>query len=634
MKQNNYLKSFFKGLMMLAVGMPLAACVDNAYNLDDNVDLTLGFKAENLKLKIGNTEQVYLNDLLDIEESGVETDSKGMYYFVETGSTGFDFTIDPVNITVPRTNLTSGALVTTETLKNLFQDLLPNIPLPTLPALPVNGGKVLVGNTNVKDTQEFKTTFKVSGVSSDIDSLNYITPRDAKLVVKIEIETTDNLKDCVGLTKIHELSVSVPDFVDLDEANVGGNAKAAIKDGKLVIENLEELQSPTTITACEIPIKRVNIPDEMKDGLKTGKIEFGATIDMRADVELSTIKDFTLDLNQFMSAGIKVLVAINDAEAVQSSVEIENVNGIFNPSIGDVNINDIKIAEELPDFLQDEAVVIDVKNPTIRFNVDMRESGTSAGIPVSLDFTAQLNAIGGNNSEVNLQGELLNYTDNILYFHEGSGSPWSPNQLEEGQPGYKNYGIDGISALIKKVPEAIHIDINDKIKVKQEPYTIPLGETYSADINYDVYVPFEFNSELAIVYNDSACNISDDLGDEDINFAGAEITGSVLNTIPLELELELIPLGKQGNRLPMTIETSKISAGTGDVNEPVTTNLKLNVASNGVSINELDRIDVKVVAKADSRGGALCSNQWLQIKELTISVSGDIVYDANDYDDK
>ena len=78
----------------LASGVTTSCSIDDTYDLDKEFNMTVGLGSEGLSLRLGNTEHVMLNDVLDIEDNDlVETDGQNLYYLVKTDHTSFDVSV-------------------------------------------------------------------------------------------------------------------------------------------------------------------------------------------------------------------------------------------------------------------------------------------------------------------------------------------------------------------------------------------------------------------------------------------------------------------------------------------------------------------------------------------------------------
>lgn len=65
-------------------------CIDSTVDYSD-LDKQIGINVDGLKVRLGNTENMKLADLLK-PEGHVKQDAKGIYYLVEERNTSFDFT--------------------------------------------------------------------------------------------------------------------------------------------------------------------------------------------------------------------------------------------------------------------------------------------------------------------------------------------------------------------------------------------------------------------------------------------------------------------------------------------------------------------------------------------------------------
>ena len=92
--------TLFAGSAMLFTG-----CVSDDYDLD-NVDLTMGLGSDGLKVKLGNTQRIMLDDILDLDET-VKLDKSNLYYMVKDGSTHFTVHVDPVDAMFDKSRVTT-----------------------------------------------------------------------------------------------------------------------------------------------------------------------------------------------------------------------------------------------------------------------------------------------------------------------------------------------------------------------------------------------------------------------------------------------------------------------------------------------------------------------------------------------
>jgi hypothetical protein len=207
-----------------------------------------------------------------------------------------------------------------------------------------------------------------------------------------------------------------------------------------------------------------------------------------------------------------------------------------------------------------------------------------------------------------------------LYFCQ-EAQPFDPNGVAQGA---SIYNVSNLNDVMKKIPDVIRVDFNDdKINLSNKLATIGLGRKYNAALDYSVYVPFQFNSGLKIVYDEVIDNMSGDL--EDLGAEGAEISALVDNKIPLALQLTAMPLDKNGREIAgVTVSTLEVPANAESM-------VKLEIRfANPTDLQKLDQIALKVNAETIANGVNLTSDQYIQLKDIRLTLLGQIIADLND----
>ena len=300
--------------------------------------------------------------------------------------------------------------------------------------------------------------------------------------------------------------------------------------------------------------------------------------------------------------------------------------GKFNPNINP-SIESINIQSQLPDFLQDDEVRIAVANPTLRFDVDMTQ------IPLSLNFSGKLIAHKGgvaNDKTVVLpetgKAEFLKNKQNYVYFSQES-TPYDPTGLI---PFAAKHKVSNLGTLIEQLPDYIKVDVsNGQIKVKDEPATIQLGKNYNASLGYKIFVPFQFNSGLKIVYRDSTNSLNDDL--QDYQAEGLAIKATAYSTVPLDLSATVYPVDVNGNEIPgIQVDNVMIKASPdGSITEQAT-EMEVSVKlTNPKDLQKVDRFRFRVSADANQSNLSLNSKQYLRFDNVRLQLKGKVIADFN-----
>lgn len=216
--------------------------------------------------------------------------------------------------------------------------------------------------------------------------------------------------------------------------------------------------------------------------------------------------------------------------------------------------------------------------------------------------------------------------NNTVYYYQGA-APYDP---EGERVATDQAQVTNLSSLIEKLPESIKVDLsNGKVNVQNKLYTIELGRNYEANAAYSVFVPFEFNGGLTIVYNDSTSSMHDDLKDLKSN-GTLKVTANVLNTIPLGLVIGLEARDVNGDVIPgitFTEATAEAGDGTNEKASALTLSAKL---THEDDLSKIDRIYFKVRAESGNNGNhKLVSTQYLKLNDIKVRVEGGVIADFN-----
>ena len=615
MRMQKITKHLAAGLLLAGVTIPLASCVDDSYDMSKDIDMTMGIGSEGLKIKLGSTEKIMLADILETD-GNLQTDSKNKYYLVEGGETSVNFTVSTVNAMLDNATLCPSY----EVLK--YDDIVPE----ELKGQPfeVEAGRVFDLDAPISAETEFD--FDIDNIHEDVKWLKVIRPTAETSQLKFFLEIEQSAMDGIAFDNVEGLTIVFPEFIHLTNPK---NGRLENNGKTFVLDNISNSGEPA-IELGEATLDNITFKGETGK-TDNGKLAIEDKISMNGKISFKTMNAITM--TQGSAVNIKLTVSIGNRIDQQSQICIANVTGRFDPTI-EPEVEKIDISSSLPDFLQDDEVTVNVSNPTMKFCADMTQT------PLSLDFKATLNAIKGGEklAEVSLPGlgegkaGIESLKENTFYFYQ-KGQPYDPEGIAENAATYR---VENISDLIKKLPDYIDVDLKGKqINVKDEDYTIELGRDYAANIKYNVYVPFDFNAGLRIIYNDSVDNMNEDL--QDFEADGLAVTATVHNTIPLELMATLVPIGVDGKELTgvsvskATVASAKAEAGKSMEENAVDSELKIEIKfNNPADLKKLDRLRFNINAEAiNAEGGTLYSDQYLKVNDMRLRLTGQIIGNFN-----
>jgi hypothetical protein len=570
-----------KGTCGLLLLLFLGSCsVDSSYDLSKDIDLTMALGGNGLALKLGNTEKMYLRDILKTNESSLldtitSGDNLGLYYLVESGSSNFNVNVDSIapfeiNPISARTNAlyavpqdVSGANFYKDTLASAKSNL--NIAIPNIPV--------------------------------EVKEVHSVSLSNAYATIQL---STDNSK--FKITSYTDLKVKLPDFV---ESSLLNSAHEYVVSG-----------SSETIT---IPIQTLEFPVDGSFGHEVldGEIQQDGEVSLDGNIRLST--DGTVDL----SKGETVKVVFN---VTFSKISPQQITGLVDPTLN-IDIDPIQIRSELPQFLKDDSVRFSVTNPTVKLSFN----GENLPFPLLfkgiLESRVNSQVIASVSVPQSGRVSIPKGSTSVSYFSQAS-TPFDPYGVDASA---NKETVTDLNSLITKLPEQITVDFNDgKVIADQSAeHSIYLGQDYGVGVDYEIFIPFQFDKDLQVLYNDSVVDMNKDL--KDYQAEGLTITATALNAIPLNLLVEIIPYDVDGNVISgISVESATIASGTLDSPKQTEVSVKFSPTSPAY-VSEIEKLKFKFTASASdlATGEVLLSTQYIQMNDLRIKLNGTIITNFN-----
>ena len=577
---------FFKvntlqGLLIMSL-LGITACVDDAYDLSKDVDMTITVGGENLSIPGSNTDLITLEKIFDLApESDVKADANGNYALTMSGE-GSESSVNVENVTI------EGSEIETDpsTTELNFQ---------------------YVPNQNAEADVDDRTTFNVNktDVTEDVVSLDY-----ANVTSMSSLDLTfDGSARQLHLSK--DFTVTFPEYMTIrcdgdTRFQAEGNTITFTED--VHINRGSRLSIPVSVTAIDFK--------QMPDG--EGLVERGHLV-IRGDIP---VKGQAYLLAEDFLTHQDVQLKLN-TEINIDNIELTEVTAVVDPKI-DITIDPVMV-NELPDFLQDNEVEIDMTDPKIFLYVT-NES------PVAVNFSADMIPYkDGQAQHTVILGDKPNGTEPITIPANKTDYVICLHRLEDaaGIEADQIITVPDLNNLVAKIPDEIHTE-NIEATAVQTPITLELGRDYNVKTDYNVVAPLQFNDQTRIVYNDQMDDWNSDM--EDIDARHAEISLTATNTIPLGMTMTADAIDPDGNVLndiTATVEGG-ISAGTPDAPTTSTLTIRLESKADG-ALKNMDGIAYRVEASVPTevQGITLNESQSLKLDNVIITVKGGVTVDLN-----
>ena len=564
--------------LLLSFPLWTVSCVDNKYDLDKDIDMTINVGGEHLTIPAGSSDTAYLSKIIEVEEGDIlQPDAATRVYHLTKRD---DIDVDPT--TVKEVTISSANT-------DLKQELVGS------------GSK----------TTELDVKNNLRAEASDIDealielgALGAKTP--TSLTLAFEFLNTGNLT--FGSVPAKNLEIQLPDFLMFE--------KGEVEEGNKLILNNEELknaQKVLHVIGYQFGGKagEGEIPD------KNRTITINGLVTMQGQVVTSGING-SGSLTMTLDVTLEEMTANSVTGVIQPEIKAETTN---------IELND------LPDFLKDEETRMDITNPVILLRAE-----NQLETPVEVD--AVLTPMKGNaqidGKEVKV-GSGYGKTPVVLASGKNVIALSRTGECTiEGVT--SNVKVEDINDLLETIPDDIEVDLQPVVR-NEGYYTAELGRAYEMPSSYEVDVPLSFEQNLNIVYNDSVQDLNKDLNDLDkVILKKANVLLTVDNAIPLKLQLKpenVLIKDVYGNELTAvkkTIEEDKqyVTEST-DGEKPVTSELVLNLTSEDTAfLSKIDRICFKLTAVPGSATGVpLKDTQWLKVTSIKLSVPGGVNVDLN-----
>lgn len=571
-------------LLLTSFGIT-TSCIDNSYDLNRDIDMTISAGGEHLAIPVGYTEKITLDKIIELDEGDDLQIVDGEYHLLKKDN------IDETN--------TSVKLVTVNESSN-----------PIEPIRIISGNHdsdvydILISNAesegfiNAEAHGVDKAVIEIGSLAADMP-----TTLTLKLKLSGEISTS--------LVKVGTMTITFPNFIQFEKENGLNGQTLTMTDVQI---------EPYSGFTKELKINKYVFGKEYGEGNRVDE-ENGDRI---LKIENQEIKIDMQGINVADPSGngsLNITPTITLAE-----MAVSEVYGTIQPDI-DVKPTEVEL-NNLPDFLQDDEIRLDITNPVFSFN---------ANNPL--------------NTDVEMDGVLTGYKDGKVtkIVKIGSGNGGASITLKPSGDKQQTISIvrdeqtvveanatkvvvPNLNDIIETIPDHINVELKPVVKTEQY-YTVNLGQDYTLNSAYDIDIPLSFGSNLKIVYEETPDNFDLDL--EDVDIKKAVLSINAVNTIPLAMEIKndnVSALDANGNvikDIDVTVEGTITESKDGKTEVSSALNVNLNETAEG-AISKLDGLKLKITAvPGQATDVQLLSTQWMQLKDMKLKIPNGIKVDLN-----
>lgn len=586
-------------MFLSAVGlMTFTACADDKYDLGD-LDTTIGVGSdEGFTLPTSSTKEIFLDDLLDLGNSNsVIIKENGDYVFQQKGEA-----VAPIHPMIDRVTISD----------NGSFDIPVAIEIPNLPSIDLSPfiGTIIPGTGS--SIHEKIYTLKYHGTKpNEINSLKSV---DTDGDFNVNIIFSENLSKFIPNFKT--LKVEFPSYMEIETPD-----NPSYKESTNIV-NASGVSTATPLVVS-VKIKKLNFEAEMAE-------------DDKLEVDGDQI---------IMEGSVKVAIAWDDIVVgsdnlnnlrLNSAMQIENLaitgaTGSFSPKIELNNLGNAAIGN-LPDFLTNENVKVDLYNPQIVVSIE-----SDLSVPGFLNGTLTAQKEDGTAiSSVNISNMGINAVEDnggishIMICRRAENIPDTITEVKV---------VDELKDIILALPYASTISFSAEAGVNpsREDSKIELGKEYTILPSYNIEAPIAFGRDARIVYTDTLDGWND--GIQDYEFADkayVRITADIENRIPAHLTMNAHAIDINGNQIDNLIVNidSNIKASK-DGNTSETSPISITIEQKAP--NALKAVDgiiftIEAAASDESEEGITLNakKHSLLAKNIKVTLMGKVVIKSED----
>ncbi len=314
-------------------------------------------------------------------------------------------------------------------------------------------------------------------------------------------------------------------------------------------------------------------------------------------------------------------------------IDVRSFEGLVSPDIDAVTADfPLNLDDDL-DFLKAEDNTFRIRN--LGFNVDL-----ISGFSAPLNLNMSMNSWDESGRPV---AESVSPDYGMFQIPAAPhGGKMDARIVITDEPGHSGSTADGhivqvyvsrLSDLVRTIPDRISVSIDAETDVSEDVlHYVEFGSTISVTGDYEVYAPLCFSS-ASVNYTKVLEDVGDELDDfaDKLTDAKIQACGRVVNTVPFDLEVTVVPLDKNGSEIDGDIRFSKAAVKAGSLNSPAITDVVIDAEAHNGRLADLDALKIVVhCADDDGHEAVLNRNEYLEFTNFILNVRDGIILDLDD----
>lgn len=591
-----------------------SGCSDSDFDLS-KIDTTIGIGSDGLELPTSDTEDIILDDILDLNNSDFVTIAEnGDYIFTKDGGE-----CTPARPYVEKIYVNE---------KSINDNFRVDIDIPASALRSAKGAKRRVKPISEISFEGNIAEFDYNGAApKEIKSLS---SAGVSSLVSINVNPSANLKACVPTFKT--LTLTLPHYMGMDVTSCSSSNYTYDKTtGKITLPNVDSAKPifikgvMNTLDFTAKATAENSLVFTPSNGSGDGSVKLNGVIKTGVTINEVNVSGTSVPTDMYLTANMTM-----------GQITILSAKGRFAPDInlgelGSVDINDV------PDFLTGDDVKINLYNPAIELNIT-----SNVGIAGKVD--GKILAYDKNNRVI----ATVDVPEMNIKAHTGDETSTTTTKIcickyasKVDQSMYDEVKeVANLSELLFTIPKSLRFEANAHADATKEA-EVKLGTNYEITPHYAISAPLAFDEGATIVYRDTIDGWKDDI--DDCEFADGtyiELKANIVNKMPAYLNVSANAIDVNGNEIPASqieVAVSNSIKASSDGSEAVTTPITITLKEKqSGAIKKVDGLAFRVEAAAGEAGSESIVGQvinarkhTLTARDIKVKLVGRIIADLN-----
>lgn len=591
----------------------ISSC-DDRYDLDKEIDTTINIGK--LAIPLGSTDTIWMKDILEVNNGDdfIQVDDRGNYKLSQEDKISTEFTLDAITVPsiVPE--------VITASINNFD---VPDVPEITIPGYGNVGDIKVPVQFSVSFDEQTDFVSESTEVPAEVEKINraYVreNPQNKGITAVFAVDIT-GVPEGVTQLVLSNFHVKFPELLIFSEQQDRMISEITQDEtGKwdvAVNSHIIEINNSQATFELDLRIDGIQAPeiDQLHQISINDHLSVSGHVSVPEGAE-TTIDDLR-NASVFVSSNLHI-----------PAMEVYKISGKMNLETAD--FNQLIEFNDIPDFLKGDDIRLDLDD--IALSLDLENP---IGLPIDVDlritpYQGETAAVERRvSTSLHAEGDA---TTRITLVPRGK-----EDEYREKYPNRKIQGVNNLDELLSQIPDKLELEVPQATAGSDDASQfVELGSgNKTVNIAYSVDVPFSFGPAFRIAYNDSIDGLKSDLSDiTSYDISSLRLRGEAINTLPLDLQLNVEPYDDRGMRiseqeLAVEIENDgKIPATDETEGAPLAITLKLNTESD--ALERLEQLKFEIIVTSE-HGGTLNQNDFLLIKNIRAVIPDGITIDLDE----